>query len=249
MLDRESQLLTLSGLLLSLAMASGHTVADDSDTDPFEGFNRAIFAFNEQADRFVLKPVAQGYRYVTPDPVERSVGRVFGNIGEILTVANDLLQGKFGQAANDSGRFLVNTTLGVGGIFDVAADMGLEKNEVEDFGQTLGVWGVGSGPYLVLPLLGPSTLRDAPARLVDGYANPVNEIDHIPTRNTVYGTDLISTRASLLEAEKLVSGDKYTFTRAVYLQRRQFLVSDGQLEDSFGEGEGDDPYSSEDYYE
>ena len=235
----------LAFLLGGAAVCHGQ---EEADKDPFEGFNRAVFAFNEQADRFILKPVARGYRFVTPDPVERGVVRVFDNLGEIVTVANDLLQGKFGQAANDSGRFVINTTLGVGGLFDVAANMGLEKNEKEDFGQTLGAWGVSSGPYIVLPFLGPSTLRDAPSRVVDNYANPINEIDHVPTRNSVYGVRTVSDRATLLEAEKLIRGDKYTFMRDVFLQRREYLVRDGELEDSFGNGY-DDPYSSEDFYE
>jgi phospholipid-binding lipoprotein MlaA len=204
-----------------------------------------MFAFNEQADRFLLKPLSQGYKFITPDPIERGVTRVFDNVGHVVTVANDLLQGKFSQAANDAGRFLVNTTLGVAGIFDVASEIGLKSNDSEDFGQTLGAWGVKSGPYLVLPLLGASTLRDAPSRVVDGLINPINEIDHVPTRNTVYGAQIISVRASFLDAEKLISGDKYVFTRDVYLQRRSYLVSDGELEDSFGEGYDD----GDDYYE
>lgn len=233
-------------VLLVMFCATAH--GNEETTDPFEGFNRVVFQFNEQADRFVLRPVARGYRFVTPDPVERSVIRVFDNLGEVINVANDLLQGKFDQAANDGGRFIVNSTVGLVGIFDVAGHIGLKRNDGEDFGQTLARWGVGSGPYLVLPLFGPSTVRDAPARFVDGYVNPINTVDHIPTRNSIKGTEIISGRAVLLDAESLISGDKYVFTRDVFLQRRSYLVSDGQLEDAFGDDYGDFE-DSDDYYE
>jgi phospholipid-binding lipoprotein MlaA len=174
---------------------------------------------------------------VTPDPVEDGISRMFSNVGEIVNVVNDLLQGKFRQAGNDTGRFLVNTTVGLVGIFDVADDFGMPKNDGEDFGQTLGTWGVGSGPYVVLPLLGPSTMRDGPAKLVDFLVDPVSEIDHVPTRNTVYGVDVVSTRADLLKAEELIKGDKYSFIRDVYLPRREYLLKDGNVEDDFGDYE------------
>jgi len=236
---------------LAFAFAMGLSIpvwAEPAEnSDPFEGVNRAVFAFNEQADRFLLKPIAKGYRFITPDPVEESLGRVFDNVGEVVTIANDLFQGKFGQAANDTGRFLVNTTFGVVGIFDVASTMGLERNDKEDFGQTLGVWGVKSGPYLMLPLLGPSTLRDGPARFVDGYMNPINTVDDVPTRNSIYGTEIIVRRGQLLKAEELISGDKYAFIRDAYLQRRAFMVNDGDVEDDFGSDEFFDDF--EDDYE
>ena len=156
-----------------------------------------------------------------------------------LNVTNDLLQGKVGQAGNDGGRLLINSTIGIAGFFDVAKHAGLEKSDGEDFGQTFGVWGVGEGAYVVLPFLGPSTLRDAPSLLLDSVFDPVGEIDHVPTRNQLYGARVVSVRADLLEAEKLIKGDKYTFIRDVYLQRRQFLVNDGEVDDDFG----DDDYN------
>ena len=219
--------------------AFAETEEASGNSDPLEGFNRVMFSFNDTADRFVLKPIALGYHYVIPDPVERGIGRMFSNIGEIVNVFNDLLQGKFGQAGNDTGRFLVNSTIGLAGFFDVADSFGLEKNEGEDFGQTLGYWGVGDGAYIVLPFLGPSNLRDAPGRVVDSFLNPISDIDHIPTRNQIYGVGVLSTRAQLLEAEKFISGDKYTFIRDAYMQRREYLVNDGEVEDDFG---GDDDY-------
>ncbi len=224
-------------LLLAGALMSGQAFADSTENaqDPWEGFNRKVFVFNDTLDTYALKPVAKGYRAVTPDPVEDGISRMFSNLGEIVNVLNDVLQGKFSQAGNDTGRFLVNTTVGLVGFFDVAKDFGMPKSDGEDFGQTLGVWGVNDGPYVVLPLLGPSTLRDAPARFVDHLVNPVNEIDDIPTRNTIYGVDVVSTRADLLKAEELIKGDKYSFIRDVYLQRREYLLNDGDVEDDFGE--------------
>lgn len=222
------------GLVAAFLCVSAIAEQPVSQQDPIEGVNRAIFAFNETADRFLLKPLATGYHYVTPDPVENGVGRMFSNAGEIVNVANDLLQGKFQRAGNDTGRFLINSTLGIAGFFDVADDLGLEGNEGEDFGQTLGYWGVGEGVYIVLPLFGPSTLRDAPGLVVDSFLNPIGEIDHVPTRNQIYGAQVISARSQLLEAEKLIHGDKYIFIRDAYLQRRRHLVSDGTIEDDFG---------------
>jgi phospholipid-binding lipoprotein MlaA len=223
-------------LLLTGILLSNQAVADSTETteDPWEGFNRKVFVFNDTLDTYALKPVAKGYRAITPDPVENGISRMFSNLGEIRNVLNDLLQGKFSQAGNDTGRFLVNTTIGLVGFFDVADDLGMPKSDGEDFGQTLGAWGVGEGPYLVLPLFGPATLRDGPAKVVDMLVNPISEVDHVPTRNTIYGVDVVSTRADLLKAEKLIKGDKYSFIRDVYLQRREHLVEDGQVEDDFG---------------
>lgn len=223
----------LSILLLSILPLSV-VAAESRDQDPLEGFNRAMFRFNDTADRWALKPVARGYRAITPDPVERAVARIFGNLGEVVNIVNDVLQGKVGQAGNDSGRFIINSTVGLVGIFDVAEHWGLPKSDGEDFGQTFATWGVGQGPYLVLPFLGPSTFRDAPGKALDSFLNPIAYVEHIPTRNQLHGTNIVSDRAVLLEAEKLVKGDKYSFIRDVYLQRRDYLINDGQVEDDFG---------------
>lgn len=226
-------MLLLMGILLSVQVLADSS-ASEGTQDPWEGFNRKVFVFNDTLDTYALKPVAKGYRAITPDPVEDGVSRMFSNVGEIVNVVNDLLQGKFRQAGNDTGRFLVNTTIGLVGFFDVADDLGMPKNDGEDFGQTLGVWGVGEGPYLVLPLLGPGTLRDGPAKIVDFLIDPISEIDHVPTRNQIHGVGVVSGRADLLKAEELISGDKYSFIRDVYLQRREYLLNDGQVEDDFG---------------
>lgn len=208
--------------------------AQQQPHDPLERYNRAMFAFNDTVDRYALKPIAKGYQAVLPDPVEQGIGNVFFNLTELRNITNNLLQAKWGRAGTDTGRFLINTTLGIGGLFDVARQWGIQRHN-EDFGQTLGHWGVGSGPYLVLPLLGPSTVRDGFARIPDTYADPVAYVDHVRTRNSTVGTRLVSDRAALLETEKLITGDRYVFVRDAYLQRREYLVKDGEVEDAFGE--------------
>ena len=230
--------LLVQSLICGGLSLSGLAVSDEGrQNDPLESFNRAVFVFNDTADRWVLKPIARGYRALTPDPVERGVSRMFGNLGEVLNTVNDVMQGKAGQAGNDVGRLLVNSTVGLAGFFEVAEHWGMPKSEGEDFGQTFAVWGIGQGSYIVLPFLGPSTFRDAPGRALDSLLNPIGFIDHVPTRNQIYGADVLTGRAELLEAEKLISGDKYSFVRDVYLQRREYLISDGQVEDDFGDDE------------
>lgn len=234
----------VKSLLLTSLLASQSLWAEAplEERDSWEGLNRKIFVFNETLDKYALKPVAEGYRWITPDPVEDGVSNVFSNLWELTTIANDLLQFKFGQAASDTGRFLVNSTVGLLGIFDVASHMGLEKHQ-EDFGQTLGYWGVESGPYIVAPLFGPFTIRDGFGRIIDGVGTDVvGYIDDVPTRNQLYGTRVVNDRAGLVEAEKLITGDRYTFIRNAYLQRRDYLVNDGVVEDDFGEDDFDDEW-------
>jgi phospholipid-binding lipoprotein MlaA len=202
--------------------------------DPWEGVNRKIYTFNDTADRYFLKPVAKGYQAITPQFVEDGIHNMFTNVGEVGSVLNSLLQAKFQHGAEDTGRFLINSTVGLLGFFDVASKLGLQPHD-EDFGQTLGYWGVESGPYVVLPLLGPRTVRDAFGAVPDSYTDPIPYvIDHVPTRNQVLAGRVVDMRASLLDAEELMSGDRYIFMRDAYLQRRQYLVNDGVVEDSFG---------------
>ena len=209
--------------------------SETADADPYENLNRKSHSFNQTLDKYISRPAAKLYTSTLPDPVEKGVVNVFSNLDEITNVFNSLLQAKFGQAANDTGRFLINSTIGIGGLFDVAQRAGLPKGEGEDFGQTLGAWGVAEGPYLMLPLIGPSTLRDAPSKFIDSFANPVSYLDEVSDRNSMRALGLLSTRAELLELDDVITGDSYLFVRDVYLQRRQYLVSDGAIEDDFGD--------------
>lgn len=227
---------TLSRRAQALACACFITLSPlcraDSDEDPWEGFNRSIFAFNDTLDTYALKPLAQGYQFITPRRVQDGIHNVFNNLGEVKNLANNALQAKFHSAGVDTSRFLLNSTLGLVGMIDVATPMGLQRSD-QDFGQTLGHWGVNSGPYLVLPFLGPSTLRDAPAILPDAYANPVRYIGDVPTRNSLYGVSMIDGRAQYLKSEKLITGDKYNFIRSVYLQNRAFKIQGANVKDDF----------------
>ena len=210
--------------------------------DPWEGWNRKVYAFNDRADRWVLKPLAKGYQWITPDPVESGISNVFSNLLELRTIVNDLLQWKLAQGAADTGRFLINSTIGLVGIFDVASPLGLEKHN-EDFGQTLGSWGVGSGPYMVVPFFGSYTLRSGTGAVIGTQTTHYTHfIDHARTRNQIYIVDVVDRRASLLAAEKLITGDRYTFIRDAYLQQREFLVNDGVVEDTFGEEDYEDDW-------
>lgn len=219
---------------LSISLVGVSFAESENPSDPWEGFNRKVFVFNDTLDGYILKPIAKGYKFVTPDVVETGVSNVFGNLGEVGNIVNDLLQAKIGKAGNDTGRLLVNSTLGLAGIFDVASHMGLKKSDGEDFGQTLAAWGVDSGPYVMLPLFGPSSVRDGFGTGADSFLNPIRYVDHVPTRNTATLTGLVDTRAGLLSIEDVISGDRYVFLRDVYLQRREFLINDGDVEDSFG---------------
>ena len=203
-----------------------------SAEDPWESWNRKVFSFNDTLDTYALRPVARGYQKITPRPVRKSVRNFFGNLGEGKNLVNNLLQAKFHDAGVDTARFLFNTTFGVLGVFDVATRMGLQRND-EDFGQTLGKWGVDSGPYVVLPLLGPSTLRDAPALVPDVYTTVYPYIKKDRPRYGLAAVEVVSKRESLLKADDLVSGDKYVFVRNAWLQNREFRVKDGEVEDDF----------------
>ncbi len=226
-------------MLVMLAGCAGRVAVEDRHPDdPWEGFNRGVFAFNDTLDRAVLKPVARGYRWATPQPVQTGVGNFFSNLGEIRTTLNSLLQGKPGNAGRSTSRFLLNTTVGIAGLWDVATPMGITA-EREDFGQTLGVWGVGEGPYLVLPLLGPSTVRDTGGLPLDMVSYPVYYVENDKVRYGLTALRIVDVRAGLLDQEELIQGDRYTFIRDAYLQRRRFEVSDGEL--------GDDPFASEDF--
>jgi phospholipid-binding lipoprotein MlaA len=214
----------------SLAVAP--MAANAADEDPWEGVNRVIFRFNDTVDTYALKPIAQGYEFITPQFLEDGIHNMFKNVGEVTNLANDVLQVKPEAAGVDTARLIFNTTFGLLGFFDVGTKMGLQRND-EDFGQTLGHWGVPSGPFVMLPLFGPSTVRDTFAKYPDTYTQPWRYIDHVPTRNTALAVSVVDTRASLLSAEKLINGDKYIFIRNAYLQNREFKVKDGKVVDDF----------------
>lgn len=216
-----------AAVLLSLSLLGCATNGDRRD--PLEPINRGIYKFNDAVDKAVIKPVATGYKEVVPGPVRTAVGNFFSNLDDVLVLLNDLLQFKLEQAASDFSRLAWNSTLGIAGLIDVGSKMDLPKRN-EDFGQTLGYWGVGNGPYLVLPFLGPSTLRDTVGLVVDSRFDPLWQHDPISERNTAYGLHTIDTRARLLDAEKVLEEaaiDRYIFLRDAYLQRRRGLVYDG----------------------
>lgn len=217
-------------VLTLLALVSGCAATSGNPRDPWEGWNRPVHAFNEQLDQAVLKPVAQGYVKVTPEFARTGVNNFFGNLNDFGTGLNNILQGKPIDGASDLARVVVNSVVGIFGLFDVASPMGLEKH-AEDFGQTLGVWGVPSGPYFVIPLLGPSSARDAPARLVDPQYVWGRYIEEEAVGWILGGVDIVRSRANLLQAERVLDEaalDKYAFIRDAWLQRRRNQVYDGR---------------------
>jgi phospholipid-binding lipoprotein MlaA len=218
--------------------------AGQDPRDPLESLNRQVFEFNEGLDKVVLKPLAQVYDAVLPVPVQECLSNGFSNLREPSNALNNLLQGKGSEAVSDVCRFVINTTVGLLGCFDVATRMGLEKHR-EDFGQTLAVWGVGSGPFLVLPLFGPSTIRDTAGLGVETVLDVNFWINNVSVRNTIFGVRTVSFRHELLKTDDLISGaalDKYTFIRDGYLQRRRNLVYDGNPpREKDPDDEGDEP--------
>lgn len=222
---RPAVLLALCASLLS-ACATNQTVPEE---DSWEGLNRGIYAFNNGLDIVLLKPLARGYRFITPDPVERGISRVFANMSYPVVIVSNALQGKGKDALSDTGRFLVNSTIGIGGIFDVATPMGMPAHN-EDLGQVLATWGVPSGPYVVIPFLGPSTLRDSIATIGNQSLHGRRLISNTSIRDKGTILELVSIRASILPLDAQIQGsaDPYIFVREAYLQRRNFLIYDGE---------------------
>ena len=213
-----------------LGALPGCATTADNPKDPYEGFNRAMFSVNEGID-VVVKPVAQGYDAAAPLPVKVGLGNFFGNLWDVLTAVNNLLQGKGGEGVSDIGRVLVNSTIGIGGIFDVASEMGMDKH-AEDFGQTLGKWGVDAGPHFYWPIIGPRTTRDTFGWVVDSYMDPLWYFEGVPLRNSLVGVRFVDLRASLLPTDKIVDEaafDKYTYIRDAYLQNRISEINDGNV--------------------
>jgi phospholipid-binding lipoprotein MlaA len=220
----------VTALAAAATLAGCATVKTPTKGDPLEGLNRTIFTFNNKVDRYALKPVAQGYVKITPQPVRESVTNFFSNIGDLYVAANNLLQLKITDGVEDIMRIAINTTFGVGGLFDVATLAKLPKHD-NDLGLTLGHYGVPAGPYLVLPFFGPSTVRDATGSLGAYFVNPLSYVRPDGLSWALYGVNLVNTRANLLGATNLLAGaalDPYSFVRNAYLQRRQYLLSEGK---------------------
>lgn len=232
------------GAMVVAVSLSGCASNPQNPEDPFEDYNRTMFKINQRVDKFTFRPLARVYETVTPRPVKIGVGNFFGNLGDLWIGANNMLQGKFADGVSDWMRFAFNSTWGIAGLLDIASEMGLTKHD-EDFGQTLAVWGVGEGPFVVLPFFGPRTTRDAWAIPVDLQFDQVWGVDHVPTRNSMTAFRITHNRANFLAVERSLahgSLDRYAYTRDFYLQQRRFKVSDGQLTleyEDYDEDEGD----------
>ena len=217
--------MALAGLVLALVQGCA-TGPNANPADPLESFNRGVFKFNDGVDRAILKPVATAYKAVTPAPVRTGVGNFFGNLGDVWSLVNNVLQAKPKESLETLLRIGFNTIFGFAGVFDIATEMKLQKNP-EDFGQTLGYWGMGPGAYVVLPLLGPSTVRDGLGRIVDASADLVNNTKQVRVRNPAIVLRAVDSRAGVLDAGEVIDQaalDKYAFTRDAYLQRRKSLI-------------------------
>ncbi|HEU5479911.1 MAG TPA: VacJ family lipoprotein [Candidatus Tumulicola sp.] len=211
------------------AMLAGCATAPNRD-DPFEPMNRESYKVHQVVDGHFIKPIAQAYVNYTPKPVQTVIANFFGNVDDVISVINDFLQGKLDKAGNDMGRVILNTGFGLAGMIDIASEAGIPKGN-EDFGQTLGVWGFPQGPYLFIPVWGPTTVRDGSGSLIRLYAGPVGYIPDVPLRNTLYGIGALNARAQALSAESVALSaalDPYAFIRRAYLQHRLYLLYDGK---------------------
>lgn len=220
----------LIGLLLSGCATTQQTAP--SPRDPFERMNRGVYRFNDTLDRAFLAPVAKGYRAAVPSFARRGIGNALSNLSYTTTLVNNVLQLKPGRAMEDLTRLIVNTIVGVGGLWDPASKMGIPRND-EDFGQTLGRWGVPSGPYVMLPFFGPSTVRDTPGVAVDLFTDGSHYIEEDKVRYSVFAIEVVDRRVALLPLDETLAGtyDPYAFIRNAYLQRRDYLVKDGAVEE------------------
>ena len=228
-LSRCRAVLSRAVLAVAVALVAGCAAAPSRE-DPFEPMNRALYEFHDTVDTAVVKPVAQAYIDVVPELIRTGVSNVFNNIEDLISAVNDLLQGKLDKLDNDLARVLLNTAFGVGGIFDLASMVGIERGN-EDFGQTFGAWGLPQGPYLFVPFFGPTTVRDGSGTLVRIMVGPVGYIGEVPLRNSLYGLGAVDIRAQALSAGRIVDTaalDRYLFIRNAYLQRRRYLLYDGK---------------------
>ena len=227
------------GKVLIIFLSLSYVSILQSEVDPFQNLNEKTHNLNQSLDESIATPIAKIYRKVTPDFVEVGVTNFTDNIEDVNIALNNLLQGKIKDGFSDIFRFTINSTIGVLGFFDVASSMGLQKHS-EDFGQTLAVWGVSDGPYIVLPVLGPSTLRDTLARIPEAFMTPLLLIDHDRTGYELTAIDLLDKRARYLGLESIVIGDEYLFYRDAYFQSREFDIKDGLIEDDFDDFDFED---------
>jgi len=228
-------------VLLLLCAPAAMSQEQDRNVDPLESINRPLFALNNTLDKYLVRPLAKGYDWIMPAPARRGIGNVFANMYDLNSTINGVLQGRFTEAAQSGGRFVVNSTVGVLGVFDVASKMNIRPYRT-DFGHTLALWGVDSGPFIMVPLFGPRTFRSGTGTIFDTLTSVPTYIDNVPVRNTLWGLELIDARARLLKADELMTGDSYIFIRDAYLQSRETFINDGVVQDSFsdyGEEEGE----------
>ena len=219
---------------MTVSLFSCSAVAASQTSDPWREANTYVFKWNDYFDQLVVKPTAFAYTTFLPRFMRQGIGNFFSNVDDINVLANDILQLKFAAAAGDSGRLLVNSTVGVAGFLDVASSVGLRKNE-EDFGQTLAAWGMDSGPYVMLPVFGASTVRDSFGLVIDTVFNPLQLIEDRSLRLGLFLLDETDSRSDVLALDELITGNRYLFIREAYLQRREYLINDGVLDDPFGD--------------
>ena len=221
-------------LVLGNCIVLNSALAQAESYDPWIELNQHIFAVNDYFDQRLVRPIALSYTSITPRAFQVGVGNFFDNLQDVNIAINDFLQLKVQEGLSDSSRVIINSTMGVGGLMDVATNLGLDRNE-EDFGQTLGAWGIETGPYLFLPIFGASNLRDSVGLMVDAVFNPIRFLQNLETRYSLYLADELDFRSSLLAYDELIIGDRYLFVREAYVQNREYVVHDGEKADDFGE--------------
>jgi phospholipid-binding lipoprotein MlaA len=228
-------------LLLLLTVGSPFALAQEEpkNIDPLESINRPLFVFNDGVDKYLIRPLAVGYDYVLPAPAKRGMGNFFANLWDANAVVNSVLQGRFTGAAHGAGRFVVNSTLGLLGFMDVATKMGISPYRT-DFGHTLAIWGVPSGPYVMVPFFGPRTFRSGTGSVFDAYVSVQAYAGSVRVRNTLWGLEVIDGRSRFLQVDELLTGDRYIFVRDAYLQQREMFVNDGVVTDSFSDYEDEE---------
>ena len=226
--------LIIFSLVLGISLFLAPVKAEAQSYDPLVDLNQHFFAINDYFDQLLVRPTALTYTNYTPRILRVGVGNFFDNLQDVNVAINDFLQLKIEEGFSDTGRVIVNSTIGLGGLIDVASDLGLDRNE-EDFGQTLGAWGVEPGPYLFLPIFGASNLRDSAGLLIGAVFNPIRYLENIEARYSLYLMDELDFRSSLLAYDELIIGDRYLFVREAYIQNREYVVNDGELADEFGD--------------